>query len=203
MTSSPLQIGLTGGIGSGKTTVSLLFKSLGIPIYYADDAAKWLMQHDKNLISAIKAHFGTTIYDQDNTLNRQALANIVFNDATALKQLESLVHPAVQQHGLDWVSQQQDVPYTLKEAALIFETGSYQHLDKVITVFAPESLRIARVQARDRASINAIKARIDNQLPDTKKCQLADYIIYNDNKQLLIPQVVRIHEELCQLANTR
>jgi len=195
----PLKIGLTGGIGSGKTTVSRLFKSMGIPIYYADDAAKWLMQNDQTLINAIKKAFGATIYDNNNNLNRQSLANIVFNDKKALKHLESLVHPAVHQHGENWVAKQNHAPYVIKEAALTFESGSYKHLDKVITVFAPKKLRLQRVMQRDNVNASQVEARMQKQLPDHEKVSRADFVIYNDGTHLLIPQVQAIHHKLLAL----
>lgn len=195
-----LKVGLTGGIGSGKTTVSKLFKAMGVPIYYADDAAKWLMQNDQDLMAAIKKQFGDAIYTNDNILDRAQLAGIVFNDADALKQLEALVHPAVHKHSIAWFKQHQNKAYTIKEAALMFESQSHLYLDKVITVFAPEEVRIARVMQRDGVSEAAVNARISQQMAASQKLALADYVIYNDGSQLLIPQVREIHKELVELA---
>lgn len=196
-----LKIGITGGIGSGKTTVCKIIEHLGIPIYYADDAAKWLMQHDEKLVTALKKTFGNEIYNDQNQLQRQVLAAKVFNNRAELTKLEHLVHPAVYLHGQAWIQKQENtqVPYILKEAALLFESGSYQTLDKIITVFAPEALRIQRVQARDQSSVEAIKARIDKQMPEAKKLKLADFVIHNDGKQLLIPQILTIHRTLLLL----
>lgn len=201
MKSSPkelLKIGITGGIGSGKSTICQIFEVLGVPVYYADDSAKSLMNNDLSLVNAIKKTFGDHVYDDRGQLDRQVLASLVFNDKKKLKKLESLVHPAVFAHSEAWIEQQaqKNVPYILKEAALIFESGSYQQLDKVITVFAPESVRIQRVKKRDNTSEAAIKARMDKQLSEEEKKRLANFIIYNDNQQALIPQVLKIHQEL-------
>ena len=196
----PLQIGLTGGIGSGKTTISKFFAFLGIPVYYADDSAKWLMQNDVSLMDSIKKEFGEDIYTPQG-LNRQKLAGIVFNDVAALRKLESLVHPAVFRHSQEWAEIHKTAPYLLREAALTFESGSYKMLDKVITVFAPKEVRIQRVLKRDNATREAIEARMDKQWRDEKKMELADFVIFNDGKQLLIPQVLEIHKTL--LANTK
>lgn len=193
------KVGITGGIGSGKTTVCKLFATLGIPVYYADDAAKWLMENDEQLITQISNTFGPDVYLPDKRLNRSLLASLVFNNQEALTKLESMVHPAVQQHSINWM-QQQTAPYTLKEAALLFESGSYKQLDKVIVVVAPEEVRLKRVQLRDNSTLAAIKARMDKQMPDEEKIKLADYLIYNDGTQLLIPQVVDIHRQLLGLA---
>ncbi len=201
MQQKPLKIGVTGGIGSGKSTVCKIFAQLGIPVYYADDAAKWLMQNDTALINSIQQLFGKDIYTKEQQLNRPKLAQIVFNDPTALKELEKLVHPAVHRHSKQWFEQQKNVPYTLKEAALIFESGSYKQLDAVITVFAPEALRIQRIQKRDKANVQQIKARMKQQLSDEEKIKLADYVIYNDEEKMLIPQVLHLHNTFLNKKN--
>ncbi|MEZ4888096.1 MAG: dephospho-CoA kinase [Chitinophagales bacterium] len=193
---TPLQVGLTGGIGSGKTMVSKFFALLGIPIYYADDAAKWLMQNDTTLIEAIKTTFGEHLYTKDQQLDRKLLANIVFNDVEALRTLESLVHPAVFQHTQEWATKHNSAPYLIREAALTFESGSYKILDKVITVYAPKDVRIQRVLQRDNTTIEAIEARMDKQMPDEKKMEMADFVVFNDGKTLLIPQILHIHKEI-------
>lgn len=193
-----LKIGITGGIGSGKSTVCRIFKTLGIPIYDADDTAKWLMQQDRKLVQNIQQLFGEDIYTENGQLNKAKLAQIVFNDKQALKQLEALVHPAVYEHAENWFREQaeQQAPYALKEAALIFESNSWKQLDKVITVFAPKQLRIQRILQRDETTVTQIEARMNKQMPEEEKVKRADFVIYNDEKQLLIPQVMAIHEEL-------
>lgn len=197
-----LQIGITGGIGSGKTTICRIFETIGIPVYYADVEAKRLMVTDKTLINAIKSLLGDESYLPDGTLNRTYVASQVFGNAKLLEGLNALVHPAVHQDADRWHHQQKDVPYTLKEAALIFESGNHLSLDAVITVFADRETRIQRVLKRDKTSREAIAARIDAQLSDEEKVRMADFVITNDGKQLLIPQVKSIHQQLI-LRNNR
>ncbi|GAB2477727.1 dephospho-CoA kinase [Algoriphagus taiwanensis] len=195
-----LKVGITGGIGSGKSTVCRIFHLLGIPVYSADDRAKWLMEHDYVLQSKIREEFGQQAYTQEGGLNRKYLAEQVFSDPEKVKKINSLVHPAV---GLDfenWAKEQQ-TPYVLKEAALLFETGSASQLDKLINVSSPLKVRVARVLMRDphrsEAQINSI---IDQQMPDEKKNELADFVIKNAENKLLIPQVLEIHQKLLNLA---
>lgn len=192
-----LKIGITGGIGSGKTTVCRLFETLQIPVYYADDRAKWLMEHDSHLRSAIISLLGDKAYTAERHLDRAYIASRVFSEPELLAQLNNLVHPAVWKDGEEWFSEHTTEPYALKEAALIFESGGHRLLDGVIVVTAPEELRIARVVARDRVSEDAVRARIARQMPEEEKTKLADYIIINDGQQDLLSQVWRIHRELC------
>ena len=198
-----LQVGITGGIGSGKTTVCKIFELLGIPVYYADDRAKWLMANDPDLVQQLKSAFGDQVYFEDRNLNRLYLSKIVFNDHTKLELLNSIVHPAVFHDGAEWNKQQKDVPFTLKEAALLFESGSYKSLDKMITVTAPESLRIQRVMARDQTDEASVKARIDKQLPEAEKVKLSDFVINNDGTQSLILQVLDIYSKLVNMAKVK
>jgi dephospho-CoA kinase len=189
-------LGITGGIGSGKSTVCKIFETLGIPIYYADDRAKYLMSHDPDLIAGIIDLFGPEAYLEPHLLNRAHIAQVAFNDKDKLSQLNALVHPAVGRDGLEWQSAQKDVPYTLKEAALLYESGSYRSLDKIIVVTAPLELRIERVMARDGVKREDIEARISKQMPEAEKVSLADFVVYNDGEQALIPQVMNIHQQL-------
>lgn len=189
-------LGITGGIGSGKTTVCKIFETLGIPIYYADDRAKYLMSHDPDLIAGIIELFGPEAYLEPQVLNRAHIAHVAFNDKDKLAQLNALVHPAVARDGLEWQAAQRYVPYTLKEAALLYESGSYRSLDKIIVVTAPLELRIERVMARDGAKREDVEARISKQMPEAEKVNLADFVIYNDGEQALIPQVMSIHRLL-------
>ncbi len=191
-----LKVGITGGIGSGKSTVCRIFEVLGIPVYYADERAKWLMHNDPKLIEGIKSAFGEATYHPDNTLNRPYLADLVFNDKEKLKILNSLVHPAVFQDGLDWNEVHGDTAYTLKEAAILFESGSYLTVDKIITVFAPKELRIERVLQRDNTDKAAIEARMSKQMPEEEKIERSDFVIYNDGEQSLIEQVLEVHKTL-------
>lgn len=187
-----LRIGLTGGIGSGKTTVAKVFETLGVPVYYADEAAKRLMNEDEALKNQLQQQFGKEIY-VDEKLDRSYLASIVFNDNKKLALLNSIVHPATIEDATRWM-QQQNTPYTIKEAALIFESGSQKNLDKVIGVYAPVPLRIERVIKRDNIRKEEILLRMNKQMDEEQKMRLCDYVITNDEEQLVIPQVLALHE---------
>jgi dephospho-CoA kinase len=197
-----VKTGITGGIGSGKTTVCRIFEALGIPVYYADAGARQLMNTDPELRSSLKQLFGNDIYNRDGEIARSKLADIIFRDKSALEKVNSLVHPAVARDFIQW-SERQTSPYVLEEAAIIFESGIAARFDKVILVTAPEELRVERVSERDRVEPESVLLRIKNQWPEEKKIELADYIIYNDNSQLLIPQVRHIHEQLLQNSKQR
>lgn len=194
-----LKIGVTGGIGSGKTTVCKLFENLGIPVYYADERAKSLMVADKELKSGIKSLFGSESYFSNGRLNRKYIATKVFNDSKLLKELNKLVHPAVFKDGEKWFLQQKS-KFALKEAALLIESGNYKTLDKIIVVTAPEEIRIARVMKRDRISIEKVKARIKNQLSEKAFLKHADYIIVNDGFTNLEQAVKKIYKDLIRSA---
>jgi dephospho-CoA kinase len=195
--SGPLRVGLTGGIGSGKSTVCRIFESIGIPVYDADYWAKWLISNDPDLKSALIELLGTSAYLPDGSYNRGFVASKVFTDRKLLDQLNQLVHPAVARHGLEWhQSQDSRLPYTLKEAALMIESGSHRELDFLIVVTAPEVLRVERVMQRDGVEAEAVYARIRNQMPESEKVDLADFIIENDGNRLLTPQVWAIHRDL-------
>ena len=194
-----LKIGITGGIGSGKSTVAKIFELLGIPVYYADAAAKDIMNRDPELKAQVQQHFGADVYDSSGQLDRKRLGNIVFNDQEKLQLLNSLVHPATIRDSEQW-SLRQKSPYVLKEAALLFESESFHYLDKVIGVSAPQPLRILRVMQRDKVSRNEVFARMHKQMDETIKMRLCDYVIYNDEQQMVIPQVLKLHEEMLQLA---
>lgn len=191
-----LKVGLTGGIGSGKSTVARIFETIGIPVYYADDRAKRLMVEDPALIAGIKALFGEEAYLDDGTLNRAFIGQLAFSEPALLKKLEGLVHPAVFEDGNRWHKAQQNVPYTLKEAALLIESGNFKTLDKLITVTAPLELRIERVMLRDQVTRESVEARIRQQMPEEEKVRLSDYVIYNDGAHRLINQVWEIHQKL-------
>ena len=192
-----LRIGITGGIGSGKSIVSRLFHALGVPIYDADSRARWVMENDPALRQELTAAFGLTTYDTAGRLNRPALAGTVFNNPVLLAQLNGLVHPHV---GLDFerwaaVQQQAGKPYVLKEAALLFEAGSYKQLDRIITVFAPLPVRTARVLRRDsHRTATDVAAIMAKQLSEEEKMQRADYVLANDDVQPLLPQVLALDE---------
>lgn len=196
----PLLVGLTGGIGSGKSTVAKIFEILGIPVYYADDRAKWLMANQPDLVESIKKEFGTESYLKDGSVNRNYLSKEVFSDPEKVKIINSLVHPAVGIDFQEWASSQ-NTPYVLKEAALIFETGNEKKLDHVINVSSPLKIRVMRILIRDphrdEQQVNKI---IDQQMPDETKNELADFVIKNVDNKLLIPQVLKVHETLISKA---
>jgi dephospho-CoA kinase len=169
---------------------------LDIPIYYADDRAKWLMENDPSLMEALRTTFGAEIYSTEGKLQRAYLADIVFNDQAQLAQLNGLVHPAVREDGIRWDQEHQNTPYTLREAALLYESGIYKLLDKIIAVTAPEALRIERVHQRDGLSTEQIKARMDQQWPEAKKVELADFVIDNGGERSLIRQVYQSHHQI-------
>jgi len=187
------RIGLTGGIGSGKSTVAKIFEVLGIPVYYADEAARYLMNTDEELITGIKKYFGDESYT-GNQLNRKYLATQIFNDEYKLELLNSLVHPATIRDAEIWMMRQ-STPYVVKEAALLFETGSAENLDYIIGVFAPKTLRIKRVAERDNTTPEEVIKRIKRQVDDDIKMKLCDFVITNDGQHAIIPQVLALHEK--------
>lgn len=195
-----LKIGITGNIGSGKTTISKLFEVLGIPVFYADAAAKTMMTHDRQLVADIRNTFGDAAYFADGSLDRKYLADIVFNDDAQLAKLNALTHPAVFRAFDNWVAGIKNVPYVIKEAALLFESTSYKLCDYSLLVTAPLELRITRVTQRDNITAAEVRGREAKQFTQEKKRELADYIIENDETQLLIPQVLKLHETFLQLA---
>jgi dephospho-CoA kinase len=189
------QIGITGGIGAGKSLIAKVFRTWGIPIYEADLRARWLMEHDMALRERIIAHFGAESYTEQG-LNRPYIAQKVFHDKGQASALDALVHPAVAQDYQNWTLQQ-NAPYLLNEAALLFEAGRYKTLDKVIVVFAPVPVRIARVQKRDpQRTATEIQGIIQKQWSDEQKVALADFVIHNDDQQPLLPQIYAVHQAL-------
>lgn len=186
-------VGLTGGIGSGKSTVAKVFETLGIPVYYADDAAKRLMNTNPSLKQEIIRHFGDESYT-DGSLNRAYIASIVFGNNEKLDQLNSLVHPATIEDSQQWVNQQ-TAPYIIREAALLFESGAHKGLDFVIGVSAPLPLRIQRVMQRDGLSKEEIEKRISRQMDEEEKMRLCDFVIKNDEQTLIIPQILELDKK--------
>ncbi|MCL3782076.1 dephospho-CoA kinase [Prolixibacteraceae bacterium JC049] len=189
-----IKVGLTGGIGSGKSTIAKVFRQLGIPIYEADIEARKLMETSSTIINALKARYGEDIYT-DNKLNRVKLAEIIFNNNDELKHVNQIVHPVVREDFLQW-SECQDADYVIEEAAILFESGSHSIMDLTIAVTAPENIRIERVMKRDNIDAKQVKARINNQLPEETKVAWSDFVINNDNEQLIIPQVVEIDKKI-------
>lgn len=191
-----LRIGITGGMGSGKTTVAEIFKVLGIPVFNADKAAKELMETDTKLQLAIKEQFGENCY-QDGKLNKKLLAAIVFNDPYQLEKLNSMVHPLTIAEAEVWAGKQ-TTPYTLKEAALFFEAGTAIGFDYMVGVFAPKHLRIKRVVERDQLTKVEVELRMKRQISEEIKMKLCDFVILNDDQHLLIPQVLKLHERFLE-----
>jgi len=188
-----LKIGITGGIGSGKTFICRLFQMLGVPVYNADEEAKKLMNTDSRIREKLVAQFGQAVY-KDGQLDRAFLARVVFSDAQKLQILNSIVHPIVIQEAKDWAARQK-TRYSLKEAALLFESGSYKELDYTILVTAPLDLRVQRVMHRDGITEQQVRERISKQLSDEEKLQLTDFVIVNDGITPLLPQVWTLHQK--------
>jgi dephospho-CoA kinase len=193
-----LKVGLTGGIGSGKSTVDAIFETLGTPVYYADKEAKRLMIEDKGLNQSIKNLLGDESYI-NGILNREYIASIIFKDKEKLEQLNQLIHPLTVANSLKWMSQQTE-PYAIKEAALIFESNSESHLNVIIGVTSPESLRIKRIMERDGIDEVAVRQRMSRQMSEEEKMKRCDFVITNDELILLTPQVIRIHETLIKMS---
>jgi len=191
-----IKVGLTGNIGTGKSTVARIFEILGIPVYHADEEAKKFLE-DQHVIQNLKSEFGKSIII-DQKVDRIALAKIVFNDQNALDFLNNLIHPLVRNDLYEWLEKQSHQTYIIQEAAILFESGFYKEFDKVITIIAPEELSISRVMKRDNVTSDQIKSRIRNQWSQERKMELSDFIINNDELQLVIPQVLQIHNSFIQ-----
>ena len=192
-----LRVGITGGIGAGKTFISKIFEILRIDVYYADERAKWLQAHNPTLVHQIRQAFGDQAYDSDGRLNRIFLAGEVFSDPQKLSLLNRLVHPRVAEDYQQWIQQRADHPYTLKEAALLFETDAYRQLDKIINVSAPENTRMQRVLRRDpHRSREQLTRIMRQQLSDEERSRRADYTIDNSGQTLVLPQIMLIHRSL-------
>ena len=188
------KLGLTGGIGVGKTYVSKVFQQMGVPVFNADVEAKNCMAEDKGLMQNVKTSFGENIYD-NGVLQKEELAKIVFNNSERLVELNALVHPVVKQKFNDWCTEQ-TAELVIKEAAILFESDAHLGVDAVICVSATEKVRIARVQKRDGSSVAEIKSRMDKQIPQSKKEELADFVIVNDGEKLLLPQLIKMLKEM-------
>ena len=194
-----LKIGITGGIGSGKTTVCHVFELLGIPVYYADEAARKILMSDPDIKDKIVRSFGDGVLDDHKTLNRKKIAQLVFGSAEKLSTLNAIIHPAVALDFQKWLKNH-PAGYIVKEAAILFETGTDKQLDKIVTVIAPEEIRISRVVKRDRINEDAVRIRIHTQLSDEEKIKRSAYVLVNDEKQLVIPQVLVLHEKFLSLS---
>lgn len=192
--SKPLLVGLTGGIGSGKTTVAKVFTAMGVPVFNSDSVAKEIVNTDKEIVKAIKGLFGS-VYS-NNKLDAKKVAAIVFNDKEALNKLNKIVHPKVAEHFNKWVNENQTAPILIKEAAILIESRAYQQMDKIILVTASNEIKIERVKKRDGISETKVKERMSKQLSDAEKLSYADFTIDNGGGKLVIPQVLKIMEEI-------
>ena len=196
-----LKVGITGGIGSGKTIVCRVFETLGIPVFYADDAARYLMENDAALINSVKELFGESIYNNGKP-NREKIASIVFADKEKLQQLNALMHPATIRYAKQWMDSMH-TPYTIKEAAIFFESGTDKDMDVMVGVYAPLELRLKRAMERGNATKEQVLARMAQQMDEDEKMKRCDYIIANDETQSIITQVLTLHHTLLQKANSR
>lgn len=196
-----LKVGITGGIGSGKSYVARVFKALGVPFYDADKEAKLIMNNSPIIADKLIDAFGHQVYTAEGQLDREFLGEMVFKDIAKLKRLNEIVHPVVIQHGEDW-AEKQTFAYSLKEAALLFESGSYKQLDYTVLVLAPLELRLQRVMLRDGIGRGQVEDRISKQMSDDDKHLLADFVLINDEKTPLLPQILALHEKFMRTAKS-
>jgi dephospho-CoA kinase len=190
-----LILGITGGIGSGKSTICKVFKTLGVPVFEADLHAKKLINSNNEIRDGLQQLFGNNIYDENNLLNRSMLANLIFNDDNLLQKVNNLMHPAVRNDFIQWV-EKQNSDYVIHEAAILFESGFYKMMDFTVLVSAPKEMRIKRVVERDNIKAEMVESRIKKQWPDEEKRKLASLELVNDNKTLLIPKILEIDKKL-------
>ncbi len=196
-----IKVGLTGGIGAGKSIVSKIFNNLGIKIYDSDYQAKLLYLTDNSLKFELVQEFGEKVYTTEGVLNKKYLAEIVFNDKNRLAKLNHMVHPRVRIHFENWINEQKENPYIIKEAAILFDSGANNYTDKIIVVIAPEDIRIRRIIVRDNILRSEVIKRMKNQLPQEKIVKKANYVIVNNGIQPVLPQVLFIHHELLKLSS--
>ena len=197
-----LKVGITGGIGSGKTVVCRVFETLGIPVFYADGAGKFLMENDALVMNSIRLLFGEEIY-MGGKLDRERVSSIVFRQPDKLKELNAIVHPAAQRYSLQWMQKQGNAPYVIKEAAIFFESGTYTEMDVMVGVTAPQQLRLLRATQRDGVSQEKIMQRMSFQMDEEEKMSRCDYVIHNDDTQPIIPQVLHTHQEILKRATAQ
>lgn len=190
----PLLIGVTGGIGSGKSMVCRLFECLDIPVYYADSRAKWLTNHDPEIREKVTHLLGPDAYDREGRYDTRFVASRVFGNEPLLKQLNAIIHPVVLRDTKEWLVANAGLPYVAKEAAIMGKAGQANSVDYVVMVDAPVELRIQRILQRDKRSEQEIRAIIERQISDESRRGISDFIVQNDNDSELIPQVLRLHE---------
>ncbi len=190
-----LKVGLTGGIGSGKTLVCSVLEKLGVAVYYADSEARRLMNSDPELVLQISGLFGNKAYEGGN-LNREFLAQRVFKDKVLLTRLNELVHPAVRMDFSRWANEQKPAFYVVEEAAILFESGSDRNMDLTVGVFAEKELRVQRVMQRDGIAREQVRMRMNSQMNEKEKMERADMVIYNDGKLMILPQIINMHNAI-------
>ena len=193
-----MKVAVTGGIGSGKSLVCSILEKIGVPVFYADDVSKMLINNSPEIKRSLTALFGTDIYLENGTIHRKKLANIIFNDNIALQKVNSIIHPEVRKAFDVWAEQQTSAPYVVQEAAILFESGLISHFDKIILVTAPLELKIERVMKRDSITRELVLERMKNQLPDKVKIEHSDFRIENDGRKMILSQILKIHEKLIE-----
>lgn len=190
-----LKAGITGGIGSGKSTIAGIFHALGVPVFYSDAEAAKIVQADAHIIKSLKELLGQDIYDRDGNLDRKKMSELIFKDARLLQKINTLIHPAVFSAFDAWCAERKNFPYVMKEAAILFESGSHKGLDYVITVFSPEQMRIERVKESRGLVARQIHSIIKKQWSEEEKIKKADFVIYNNEEEPVIPQVLKLHKK--------
>lgn len=198
-----IKIGLTGGIGSGKTTVSRVLELLDVPVYSADERGRWISDHDPAVIRQTKTVFGDQAYAADGTMNREYIAEKVFSDRELLQRLNGIVHPAIRRDYRLWLESHPEAPYTVMESAILFESGFDREVDRVVVVTAPEEVRLARTMHRDGADEKAVRARIAAQMDESQRVQKADFVLNANETELLIPQIMELHQKINLLASEK
>jgi len=196
-----IKVGLTGGIGSGKTTVAKVFETLGVPVYYSDVWAKIITVSDKNVINALVLEFGNEVYLADGELNKPYLSKLIFENKDSREKINNIIHPAVAKHFDEWVKDYEEVgkKYVIKEAAILFESGAYKQVDKIITVVTDVEQRIERVIKRDNNSKEEVLQKIKAQISDEEKVKLSDFVIRNNDDDMILPQVLEINETISNI----
>lgn len=189
-------LGITGGIGSGKSVVCKILATLGVPVYDADREAKKIYEKNPELLDKMKMEFSEEIFDKQGRIDKKKLAEVVFSNPEKLKILNSWIHPLVRKDFQNWCASQHDSPYVVKEAAILFESGANKDCDRIVSVESPLELRIQRIRERDRKSRNDIERIIENQWSDEERSKRSDFVVYNDEKEMLIPQVLLMHDSL-------
>lgn len=197
-----IKLGITGGIGSGKSTITQMFHVIGVPVYVSDERSKYLSQTNSEIIAGLKQILGDDIYDEMGRLDRKRMASVIFADKEKLQKVNALIHPIVNRDFIEWAEEQKSkgVPYVVNEAAIMIESGSHKLMDKLLVVTAPVEQRVERVMKRDGVGEQQVKSRISNQMSDKEKVEIADYVIVTDDHHFIMPEILALDEELRRLA---